>query len=454
MTTATWDDSYGMAPARIAQRVRLALPAVLLVIAFVMPPETSVALGSLRLSPYRVILLIMVIPSLLHLMSGKAGPMNAVDFAVLAHSIWCVLALAAYGGAGQAIESGGIYFVECFGAYAMGRRYVRNPADFQALSLLIAIVVCSQLAVALPESITHQHFVRDTFRAILGGPGLVFIEPRMGLARAYGSFEHPILFGVFCSMAFATAWYVSKPSLSTIRGWALIICVILASFVSLSAGAWTMLGMQIALIVWDRVTKGLPARWGMLFAAIILMLVVISMLSNRSPVKVFISYASFSARSSYNRILIWEYGTAEVARHPLFGIGLGEWVRAPWMSSSMDNFWLVIAVRYGIPALIFIAFAILFIVVKASARRNMTPEWIRCRMGWIVTVAGAAIAACTVHLWNNTFGFFMFFVGAGVWLLDRPATEQNKQRDDDNDYDDDDETYPEGEDLYDNRQIS
>ena len=448
MTTATWDNGYGAAHARPAARVALAIPAVLLVISFVMPPETSVAIGSLRLSPYRVILLIMVVPSLLHLLSGKAGPMNAVDFAILAHSIWCVIALGAYGGAGQAIESGGIYFVECFGAYAMGRRYIRNSADFQALSLLIALVVCGQLSVALPESITHQHFVRDTFRAILGGPGLVFIEPRMGLARAYGSFEHPILFGVFCSMAFATAWYATKPNLSPLRGWAVIIAVILASFVSLSAGAWTMLGMQIALIAWDRITKGMPGRWGILGVAIILMLVVISMLSNRSPVKVFISYASFSARSSYNRILIWEYGTAEVARHPLFGIGLGEWVRAPWMSSSMDNFWLVIAVRYGLPALIFMAFAILFVVLKASARKDITAEWARCRMGWIVTVAGAAIAACTVHLWNNTFGFFMFFVGAGVWLLDRPRTEHIEH------HDEADDIYPEGDEFYDDRRYN
>lgn len=430
MTTATWDQDYHVERARPTGHVKLALPVVLLIIAFLMPPETSVALGSLRLSPYRVILLIMVVPNLLHILSGKAGPLNGVDLAVLAHSIWCVFALGAYGGPQQALESGGIYFVECFGAYAMGRRYIRNVADFQAFAVLLALVVCLQLAVALPESITHQHFVRDTFRGLLGGPGLVFIEPRMGLARAYGSFEHPILFGVFCSMAFATAWYAAKPTLSPVRGWGIVFCIILASFVSLSAGAWTMLGVQIALVVWDKLTRGVPGRWGMLGAGIVLMLVVMSMFSNRSPVKVFISYASFSAQSSYNRILIWEYGTAEVGRHPIFGIGLGEWIRAPWMSSSMDNFWLVIAVRYGLPALTFIVIAILMIVFKAAAQKDVGPEWISCRMGWIVTVAGSAIAACTVHLWNNTFGFFMFVIGAGTWLIERQRQSRAAYHDD------------------------
>ena len=424
MTSTTWDDGYAVAPPRQQMQERqkawLALPVVLLVIAFIMPPETSVAIGSLRLSPYRVILLIMVVPNMIHLLSGKAGPLNGVDLAVIAHGVWCIIALGSYGGFAQALESGGIYFVECFGAYAMGRRYIRNVADFQALSILIAIVICGLFAVALPESVTHTHFVRETFRAVLGGPGLQFIEPRMGLARAYGSFEHPILFGVFCSMAFATAWFVARPILSPFRSWLIIICIVLASFVSLSAGAWMMVGVQIALAGWAYVTKGLPGRWAILIGLFIMSLVVVSLLSNRSPVKVFISYASFSARSSYNRVLIWEYGTAEVGRHPLLGIGLGEWVRAPWMSTSMDNFWLVVAVRYGLPALIFLAIAILLILFRAAGQKGRDQAWESCRMGWIVTIVGTAVAACTVHLWNNTFGFFMFVVGAGAWLMERP----------------------------------
>jgi hypothetical protein len=420
MTTATWDEHYATAPAKPVSKARLAMPAFLLVIAFVMPPETSLALGALRLSPYRIILLILVLPSLIHLLSGKSGPLNGIDLAVLAHSLWCIIALGAYGGPGQALESGGIYFVECFGAYAMGRRYIRNVADFQAFSILLAVVVCSLLTVALPESVTHTHFVREAFRAVLGGPPVPDIDPRMGLARAFGPFEHPILYGVFCSMAFATAWFVARPNLSAFRGWVLIISIVVASFVSLSAGAWLMLGLQAALAGWDRVTRGLPGRWAFLGAGFVAVLVVMSLLSNRSPILVFISYASFSSVSSYNRVLIWEYGTAEVGRHPLLGIGLGEWVRAPWMSSSMDNFWLIIAVRYGLPALIFLAIAIFLIIFKSAAKKNTTPEWEACRMAWIVTIAGTAIAACTVHLWNNTFGLFMFFVGAGAWLIDRP----------------------------------
>ena len=250
MTTATWDEGYAVEPQRAAARKsRLAMPVLLLVIAFVMPPETSVSLGSLRLSPYRVILLILVVPKPLHILSGKAGPLNGVDLAILLHSIWCVIALGAYGGGEQALEM----------RRHLLRRVLRRlchgpPLHPQCRGLPGAVArhrarrvrACSPSR-CRSRSPTCTSCARPS-AALLGGPALPFIEPRMGLARAFGSFEHPILFGVFCSMAFATAWFVAQAqAVSPLRGWLLVGCIILASFVSLSAGAWMMLGVQIAL---------------------------------------------------------------------------------------------------------------------------------------------------------------------------------------------------------------
>jgi hypothetical protein len=401
------------------------MPALLLVIAFVMPPETSVSLGSLRLSPYRVILLIMVVPSLLSsaLRQGRAPQRHR--HRRRRHALWCIIAFGAYGGLGQALESGGIYFVESFGAYAMGRRYVRNVRDFQALSMA-----------------RRRRRVRPSRRgaARVGHTSISCVRPSAPCwavrhcpsSNRGWALPAPSAPSSTPSCSASSAPWPSPPPGSS-RG---PCCrrygagadrrIVMASFVSLSAGAWLMLGLQIALAAWDRITRGLPGRWAILGVAFIGVLVVVSMLSNRSPVKVFISYASFSAQSSYNRILIWEYGTAEVARHPLLGIGLGDWVRAPWMSASMDNFWLVVAVRYGLPALIFLVLAILIIAAAQRPRSNVTQEWANCRLAWISTMAAIALAACTVHLWNNTFGFFMFMLGAGAWLADRPRPQRRR----------------------------
>ena len=132
--------------------------------------------------------------------------------------------------------------------------------------------------------------------------------------------------------------------------------------------------------------------------------------------KVFISYLTFSPQSAYNRILIWDYGTAEVARNPLFGIGFGDWARPVWMSDSMDNFWLVTAVRYGLPALIFLASAIVLLALR-QARANTNDVTVnRHRMAWLAIIIGMAVSGITVHLWNAVFAYFFFLIGTGAWM--------------------------------------
>ena len=37
----------------------------------------------------------------------------------------------------------------------------------------------------------------------------------------------------------------------------------------------------------------------------------------------------FNPQTADGRLVILEYGSAEIARHPVFGIGLNDWVR-PW----------------------------------------------------------------------------------------------------------------------------
>lgn len=159
-----------------------------------------------------------------------------------------------------------------------------------------------------------------------------------------------------------------------------------------------------------------------MFAAIYLW---IDLMSNRSPFHVFVTYLTFSTQSAYNRINIWNYGTAEVARHPWFGIGLGDWIRAPWMSDSMDNFWLLIAVRYGLPSLGFLLALMLGMIWVIAQRKNLPQEWWNARHAWAFTLFGITVAAGTVHLWNALFVLFLFLIGSGMWLYDTDPEMEN-----------------------------
>ena len=400
-----------------AKKASVPVLAALLYVALIMPPEFSVTVAGLRLSPYRVLLLVMTVPLLMRLLQNTRQPPHIVDYLMMAHASWVVLALTVYGGISAGLESGGIYFVESLGAYLLGRITITSAAEHRALLYFMVSVLAGMFLITLPESLTGTHFIREAARGIMGGPGLPIIEARMGLDRAFGSFEHPILYGVFAASTFAATYYVLSEESLSLRAFGLMGIVAGSTFLSLSAGPFVGLACQCCVIGWDKITKGISLRWSVLMSIFMLMWFAVSLASNRSPVKVFISYLTFSAHSAYNRILIWEYGSAEVGRHPLFGIGFGDWIRAPWMSDSMDNFWLLTAVRYGLPALIFLVAAIVLLALRQAKMNARHKELNRHRMAWLAIIIGLSVSGITVHFWNALFAYFFFLVGTGAWLV-------------------------------------
>jgi O-antigen ligase len=172
------------------------------------------------------------------------------------------------------------------------------------------------------------------------------------------------------------------------------------------------------LIGWDKITRRIPHRWAILFGLFFATYVTVDLLSNRSPAEVFISYLTFNQKNSYNRVHIWHFGIAEILRHPFFGIGFNEWQRLWYMSTSMDNFWLQKAVRYGIPTFGFLAAALIALCASIARLRLREKELQNCRLGWFISFTGMAIAGATVNYWNAVYCLFMFLIGSGVWMLD------------------------------------
>jgi hypothetical protein len=384
-----------------------------------LPTAVSVNLGGLRLSAYRIVLILWFLPMLVRLLSGRSGQMNVFDMILGLHCAWAIVAMIKWGGLAQGIESGGIYVIECAGAYLLGRLYIRSCEDFEAMAQAYVGMVVGMLIFTVPEAITAVHILHDGISSVVGGPRAPFIEQRMGLERTFGPFDHPILYGVFSASAFSLAYFVvSERRFSNYRGMAKVAGVSLATLMSASGGPYVVLLMQGFVAAWERALSRVPGRWAALFTLFGLAYLAIDLLSTKTPFHVFVNNFTFSKQSAYNRILIWEYGTAEVARHPVFGIGLGDWKRPSWMSDSMDNFWLVISVRYGLPALVLLLVLLIGLVVAAGRRKGLPDDWRRARHAWAFTLFGISVAAATVHLWNALFVLFLFLLGSGAWLTD------------------------------------
>ncbi len=359
--------------------------------------------------------------------SGRAGKIRAADILVLLHALWAAIALIVAHGFQGGVEPAGIYFIEVMGAYLVARIYIRSRNDFEALVRILFQISLILLPLAALESISGIHVFNDIIEAIAPSASVVSpynLATRMGLTRAFGPFEHPILFGVFSASILGLAYYVLGRDGTRFAAAVRAGLVTVATFFSLSAGPLVALGAQLCLMIWNRATRRMPRRWIFLGAGALAAYVIIDILSNRTPIEVFISFFTFNVNNSYYRVLIWDYGTAEVLRNPLFGIGFNEWARAYWMHSSIDNFWLVLAIRFGFPGLIFLVAAILLLCVKLGAMRKIDSLVYDYRKGWIISILGVAIAGGTVHLWNAIFCFYIFLLGSGVWMLERESADR------------------------------
>ena len=391
--------------------------AIALVVGLMLPTELSAQLGPLRISAYRAVLIAAFFPCLVRLVSGRAGRWLASDVLVAAFAAWGVASLAVNDGVGEALESGGILVVETLGAYLVGRIALRSREDYLAMARALFAGLCVVLAVNLPEMLTGTRLVHQAFGALPGGaPGIV-VEPRFGLARAFGPFDHPILNGVFCSTALSICWDLRPASREGFGRRALRGAVVgLAALTSLSSGAILALAMQGGLLAYRRLMRAVRARWMLLAGAASLLYAALSAISERSGLKALMWYLTFDRATASYRLLIWEHGGTNVGNHPWFGIGHGDWERPEWMSPSVDSFWLLTTMTYGLPAITFLAAAILASLRRAGSVRDPDPDGVRLRQSWIIAWVALAFAGFTVHYWNNVFVLIGFLLGAGAWM--------------------------------------
>lgn len=179
----------------LTERQGIGWPVFLFLIALIVP--WVIAVGPLRLSVYRIILLVMVLPCLVMWATGKAGRIRGADVVVLLFWFWLALSLIVVDGFEVAIKPVGFEFVETVGAYFLARCYVRDADGFYSVVQILFRIVVFLMPFAMIELVTGHNLLRELFGAILPtnfNPS----EQRSGLTRVQSVFDHPILFGL-CS---------------------------------------------------------------------------------------------------------------------------------------------------------------------------------------------------------------------------------------------------------------
>jgi hypothetical protein len=392
--------------------------------------------GPLLMSTLRLFLMVMIVPVMFRLLMGAYGRVIITDWLFVAHTLWMAVALGVNSPEAVVTQVGSVG-MEFLGGYAIGRAYVRTPEVFLALCRTLALIVLCLTPFALYEAQTGRPLIVEYIGRLPGinSVAIVSIDQRLGLERVQGPFAHPIHFGLFCSVAFSLTFVALKGVVSAGRRWVTAIVVAVTGFLGLSSGAWLAILLQVALIFWATVFDRIKWRWWLLVGLFALAYVIIDIFSNRTPIGVFMSYATFSAHNAYWRGQIFEWGIANVlgstakgiAPNVMFGLGMRDWIRPHYMfSGSMDNFWLVMTVRNGVPGFLMVAVGYAYVIARVM-RRDFTadPVLSQIRRAWVFTFLGLTFTLCTVHVWGSVYSFVFFMFGAGVWLI---AAEPSQKR--------------------------
>ncbi len=401
-------------------------PVVLFLISLILPFLFHI--GPMLMSANRLVLAAMVLPCVGLWMRGRAGRVRTADIALLMMWGWITLSFVVLEGVGPTIEPSGIRFIETIGAYFLARCFIRNADGFHAMVKVLFWIIALMLPFSIYETLTGVDVPMQLANRLWEADDIVWKEARWGLDRVQGLFSHPILYGVFCGGATALTYYVLGYRASAFGRTLKTTIVSVSVMLSLSSGPLTALIAQLALIGWDRVLNPIRQRWVILAGSVAALYMLVELAANRSAAKIFIAYFAFDSWTASNRLRIWDYGTQSVANFPLFGIGHGDWVRPEWMSSSMDMFWLVSAVRNGLPAALFLQLAFFSLFLTIAFKSGLSERVSRYRTGYLLCMIGFFLGGWTVDYWKTIYVFFMFLLGSGVWILDADGQEDSPSK--------------------------
>ncbi len=356
------------------------LPAVILVYAALLPFEIRITISEQTLYPPRIAAFLLL-PWLLYRLPRMTGRIGICDGVFVFSAIWMLIAFIVHYGPLTGFLRGGILAFDVLLPYIAGRLAIQDGNDFRRLLILIAPGLLIAGLSMFGEVATGRSLVRPLFADLFGplplyqGGDAVGVansasfERRLGILRASGPFSHPILAGMFLASFLPLYMY------SSLRRWPIYagLSASLLSIFSASSAPILLLMINICVLFVDRVQKIVTfISWRLILPSLGFLALLLHLASQNGLVNVLIRF-TLNPQTGYFRQLIWQYGTQSVSRYPLFGIGYEGFDRPSWMPESVDNHWLLLAMRFGLVPVMGIGFVVvvaIFMLCLNGGRGN------------------------------------------------------------------------------------
>jgi hypothetical protein len=387
---------------------------VLLIGLIVPAAEVTIYVANAKFTVGRIGVMLLLVPAI-RMMLKRGRRLVLSDVFVCATAAWFVGAALSTGGV-AALSSSGAEAVEFLGGYTAGRAFFIRPEALRAFLNVLKPLAFTSVVFGLADTVSGRLFVHD-FAASLFHVEPIFPQGRNGMLRAVSTFDHAILFGTFCALVGAMLLYSERNVIKRIIYVA--ICVA-GSIISLSSSALMSFAIILAAFSYDRLLGRYAWRWTVLWVTIAVVFLTIISTTNH-PLGWLLTHLTLDPQSAYFRLMEWDAALNVISDQPWTGNGFNVFEESV-LNVSVDCVWLVFALRFGIPASLFLLLAnITALLPNGSAPKDRAAEPFvsQMRTSFTMVLLIFMFVGITVHYWNYMWIFWGICVGIRASLRER-----------------------------------
>jgi hypothetical protein len=366
------------------------------------------------------------------LVSSGERRLMACDVFVWTAVIWMVAVKAVcsvQAGVLLATASDAVAFI---GSYMVGRSFIYGePAvgEFVKALKVVAIVV---IALSLLDTLSGTFFIPGVIARIFGNPELAAASKLhrslfgFDILRATSTFGHPILYGVFCSVA-ATIFLTSEGNLGQrlfYFGACLFGCLL-----SVSSAPIIAIAIALGVVLFDRALHSFRQRWAFL-AVVSAGATCFSFVLSNNPLTWLLRNVTADPADAYYRLLIWDSASEFISLSPFVGTDPITW-SADDILHTIDSVWLVLSLSYGLPIVAMLLLASLSacgVLGRKLDHRLIRSEVLRARTGFSLVIFLFVYLGLTVHFWGSIWMLWGLCLGIRTSLEEYCSAAPSPQR--------------------------
>lgn len=382
--------------------------AVLILSGVILPSELQISIADgARFTPGRVAAVILFIPALITLFQNGRRLIYC-DVLAFATGIWMIVAAFCAVGA-KALPTSGGEALDFLGGYLAARAFCFGRPALDTFIRVLKVVTIIAVIFGVADSLSGRLIVHDTIGTLVNASDWAHAGMRNGVVRAASTFDHEILFGVFCALSSSVFLYWEQSALKR----ALIVgACFFGCLLSLSSAAVMAFLIVCGAYTYDQLMRRFSWRWNVLWLLCGLLVSVFVMVAQK-PLGWLISHLTFDPQTGYFRMMIWDAGLSYIAQAPLFGYGY-ELFHNNFLDGTVDSIWLLQMLRLGVP--MFVLFFMTNLAAVFPNRREIEigryDRYLdNMRRAFTLLLLVFMFAGLTVHFWNYMWMFWGLCLG-------------------------------------------